>query len=49
MKRWMLVPVALFAAVTLSAQTSAQDYLSRYALLVNKLGPAGVGIETLVN
>lgn len=49
MKRWMLSSAALFAAVTLSAQTSAQDYLSRYALLVNKLGPAGVGIETLVN
>lgn len=49
MKRWMLAPAVLFAAVTLSAQTSAQDYLSRYILLVNKLGPAGVGIETLVN
>ena len=48
MKRITLAAVALLAAQALSAQTSAQDYLSRYALLVNKLGPAGVGIETLI-
>lgn len=38
----------LFAATMLFAQTSAQEYLSRYVLLVNKLGPDGLGVETLV-
>ena len=38
----------LMMAATLFAQTSAQEYLSRYILLANKLGPDGLGIETLI-
>lgn len=48
MKKTGLVVAMLMMAATLFAQTSAQEYFSRYALLVNKLGPDGVGIETLV-
>lgn len=48
MKKIALAVAALLAAPALFAQTSAQDYMSRYTLLVNKLGPAGVGIETLI-
>jgi tetratricopeptide (TPR) repeat protein len=50
MKKMIVLAVAaLLAAPVLFAQTSAQEYLSRYALLVGRLGPAGVGVETLVN
>ena len=49
MKKIALAVAALFVAPALFAQMSAQDYLSRYSLLVGKLGPDGVGIETLVN
>lgn len=48
MKKTGLVVAMLFAATMLFAQTSAQEYLSRYVLLVNKLGPDGLGVETLV-
>lgn len=44
-----MVVAALACSVSLFAQTSAQDYLARYRLLVGKLGYDGVGIETLVN
>ena len=49
MKRIILATAALVCAASLSAQTTAQDYLARYNLLVGKLGYDGVGIETLVN
>ena len=49
MKRILLSAAALLSAVALSAQTGAGEYLSRYALLVGKVGPTGVGVETLVN
>ena len=40
----------LLAAVSLGAQTpSEKDFENRYNLLVSKLGPAGVGIETLLD
>ena len=48
MKKTCLAVAMLLCAATLFAQTSAQEYLSRYVLLVNKLGADGLGIETLV-
>lgn len=46
----ILLAAATFAVLTASAQTpSAKDFQSRYNLLVSKLGPAGVGIETLLD
>lgn len=49
MKRIITVALSLGIAATLFAQTSAQDYLSRYNLLVGKVGLDGLGVETLVN
>lgn len=49
MKRIITVALALCVAATLFAQTSAQDYLSRYKLLIGKVGLDGLGVETLVN
>lgn len=48
MKKTGLIVAMLFSAAMLFAQTTAQEYLSRYALLVNKLGVDGLGIETLI-
>lgn len=48
MKKTGLIVAMLFSAAMLFAQTSAQEYLSRYALLVGKVGPDGLGVETLV-
>lgn len=43
------VSVALFSA-SVSAQTpSSEDFQERYDLLVSKLGPSGVGLETLLD
>ena len=43
-----LTILSILTAVSVTAQTS-EDYKYRYLLLVNKLGPTGVGIETLLN
>lgn len=43
-----LTILSILTAVSVTAQTS-EDYKNRYQLLVNKLGPTGVGIETLLN
>lgn len=48
MKRYFIALAASLLAVTSLAQTTADDYKTRYALLVNKLGTTGVGIETLI-
>ena len=48
MKRIGLALAALLCMIPAFAQTTAQEYLSRYQLLVGKLGLDGVGIETLV-
>lgn len=47
----ILFSALLMAVVSfsLSAQSSEKEYYERYALLVNRLGPDGVGVETLVN
>ena len=44
----MMLLAGLFAAPAL-AQTSETEYYERYLLLVNRLGPAGVGVETLLD
>ena len=50
MKRIVILLITLCcAAYAAAAQTSAEEYASRYSLLSSKLGPAGVGIETLLN
>lgn len=49
MKRFFLIVPALVIAFSSMAQTSKDEYLNRYALLVGKLGQTGVGIETLIN
>lgn len=46
MKRFIYVIAALTLSVSMSAQTS--DYLRRYNLLLNRVGPSGVGMETLI-
>lgn len=42
--------IYVFAALVLSVAASAQsiDYLRRYNLLLDRVGPAGVGMETLI-
>jgi len=44
----MMIVLAGLAAAPALAQTSEQEYNERYILLANRLGPAGVGIETLL-
>ena len=47
MKRLTFIAALLFVFTSLSAQT--EKFQQRYNLLVSKLGPAGVGIETLLD
>ena len=49
MKRILTFLVALALPFALLAQTSQEDYLRRYNNLVNHVGPAGVGVETLLD
>ena len=49
MKRILTLLVALTLPLALLAQTSQEDYLRRYNNLVNHVGPAGVGVETLLD
>ena len=46
MRKLTLVLTALALSVSVSAQTS--DYLRRYNILLDRVGPAGVGMETLI-
>lgn len=39
----------LTAAASAAQEPSSQDFKTRYETMVSKLGPAGVGIETLIN
>ena len=39
----------LLVHFTLSAQTESERYEQRYDMLVSKLGPAGIGVETVLN
>ncbi len=47
-KMILLLSAALFASAAF-AQTESERYEQRYDLLVSKLGPAGVGVETVLN
>ena len=49
MKKYLIAAVLVtLAAMPLRAQKTAEEYASRYNLLADRLGPTGVGIETLV-
>ena len=45
----MLAVVMVSAFIAASAQTESERYEQRYDLLVSKLGPAGIGVETVLN
>ena len=49
MKRILTLLVALALPLTLLAQTSQEDYVRRYNNLIGHVGPAGVGVETLLD
>jgi tetratricopeptide (TPR) repeat protein len=49
MKRILTILVALALPLTLLAQTSQEDYVRRYNNLIERVGPAGVGVETLLD
>ena len=49
MKRILTLLVALVLPLSLLAQTPQEDYIRRYNNLVNRVGPAGVGVETLLD
>lgn len=49
MKRILTLFLALTLPLTLLAQTPQEDYVRRYNNLVNRVGPAGVGVETLLD
>lgn len=44
-----MIVLAALMCMPLCAQKTSEEYLSRYNMLVNRLGPAGVGIETLIS
>ena len=49
MKKLISISAALIFCVAMSAQTTSERYEQRYNLLVSQLGPAGVGVETVLN
>ena len=49
MKRFFTFLVALALPLSLLAQTPQEDYIRRYNNLVNRVGAAGVGVETLLD
>lgn len=49
MKKLILISFALMICVAMAAQTPSERYEQRYNLLVSQLGPAGVGVETVLN
>ena len=49
MKRILTFLAALALPLALLAQTPQEDYIRRYNNLVNRVGPAGVGVETLLD
>ncbi len=49
MKRILTFFLALALPLTLLAQTPQEDYVRRYNNLVGRVGPAGVGVETLLD
>ena len=49
MKRILTLFLALALPLTLLAQTPQEDYVRRYNNLIGRVGPAGVGVETLLD
>ena len=49
MKRILTFLLALALPFTLLAQTPQEDYIRRYNNLISRVGPAGVGVETLLD
>lgn len=49
MKRLFWAALMLLVNVVTYAQTESERYEQRYDLLVSKLGPAGIGVETVLN
>ncbi len=49
MKKLILLLSAVLFASAAFAQTESERYEQRYDLLVSKLGPAGIGVETVLN
>ena len=47
MRKIIYIAVLMLAVLSASAQTS--NYEQRYDLLVSKFGPAGVGVETVLD
>lgn len=48
MKR-IIILVALFTCALASAQTTSEEYLAKYERQVRAVGPAGVGVETILD
>ena len=49
MRKLIFTVAVLLVHFTLSAQTESERYEQRYDMLVSKLGPAGIGVETVLN
>ncbi len=49
MRRFILAAVVLMMHLAAFAQTESERYEQRYDMLVSKLGPAGIGVETVLN
>jgi tetratricopeptide (TPR) repeat protein len=49
MKRILTLFLAFALPLTLLAQTPQEDYVRRYNNLISRVGPAGVGVETLLD
>ena len=49
MKRILTFLLALALPFTLLAQTPQEDYIRRYNNLISRVGPAGMGVETLLD
>lgn len=49
MKRYLMIVIAAALCLQLNAQKTVEEYSAKYDLLAGRLGPTGVGIETLIN
>ena len=49
MKKILILAVLLGSTLLAGAQTTREDYLRRYNTLVERVGPTGVGVETLLD
>ena len=48
MKKLIVLAIAFLLPLLAAAQTTAEQFSSRYATLVKNVGPTGVGVETLL-